>query len=168
MNRLLTYSKQAAVEAAQDSWSAATGALNWLGALSLQVKSLAILAFVTTYYGIFAGFSLARSGQKGCGNDSAKEVLDAIGSVASVIMFIVGGLVVLMFMVGGALIVAGGKSSRVQQGFTFLKNALIGLAIVAAALFIQEFVLKVVGAAFTGDTPGCLEDGRKGISSGVS
>lgn len=165
MNRLLTYTKQAAVEAAQDSWNGASSALNWLNTLSLQVKSLAILAFVTTYYGVFAALGLARSGGGRCTNEAGEGVVEAIGQIAQVIMFIVGALVVLMFMVGGALIVAGGKSSRVQQGFTFLKNALIGLAVVAAAFFIQEFVLKLVAAAVTGDTPGCLESGQSGASN---
>lgn len=168
MNKLLTSSKRLATEAVTDSRAQAASALVWFSSLDMRVKSFALLSFITIYYGVFAGFSWARSGAEGCGNQSAQEVLDAISSVASVIMFFVGGLVVLMFMVGGALIVVGGKSSRVQQGFTFLKNALIGLAIVAVAIFIQEFVLNVVGAAFGTDTPGCLGEGQKAVDGGVS
>jgi len=156
---LLTQSKIAAVEARSDSTGIIAGHVARFQSLSYRMQGFIMTAMFVGYYAMFASFSWAN--RPGCQQEATDRVLALLDSATKFIMAIVGGLAVLAFVIGGALIVAGGTSSRVKMGMTLLKNALIGLGVVAAAGFIQFVVLDLISGATGTDTAGCLEKGNE-------
>ena len=161
MNNLFHYTQKAAIEASYDSQDYISRAGARVREMSRPQKvALSFLALII-YYAIFAAFSHAAACST---NDSGDEVFQFIGTLTKVLSYFIGALALLMFMVGGIMIVVGGTSSRVNQGFKILKNALIGLAVAVSAYAGQEVFIKVIDSAWgTSSNTSCVGNGQSAI-----
>jgi hypothetical protein len=162
MNNLFYYTRKAAIEASTDSQAFVSRAGTRVLSLSAPQKMILALGALALYYALFAAVSWAAAG---CGDSSAKELMDFIGYLTRLLSYAIGALALLMFMVGGIMIVVGGTSSRVNQGFKILKNALIGLGVAVAAFAGQAVFVEIVDAGFPGNnSPACVGEGQDAVS----
>lgn len=81
-------------------------------------------------------------------SDDTKSVVDLVKSVVGWAMLLGGILVVLMYVIAGIeWMTAGGNSSKVSKATNRLKNATIGLGILALAFLIRNVFLDLIGGA---------------------
>lgn len=132
-------------------YSAATKAASLSGRVRLMIAGSAI----ALYYAMFAGYAYA----SGCKSGAASELVDFIDNAANFMMAIGGAGALLMFAVAAFFIITGHKESQVSKGFKMVKNALIGLAILAAGFFIKEVLLQFISGATGGSSGRCVKEG---------
>ena len=129
--------------------------------LDPRAKNALVLGIASLYLLVSTNVALAAS--KGCSSPATTKLVGFIDSAAKFMMALGGAGALLMFAVGAFFIIAGGTGSRVSKGFGMLKNAVIGLVVLAAGFFIQEVVLSFVSGATGDNTPGCINKGSKGV-----
>lgn len=107
--------------------------------------------------------ALAAPGASGsatsCGGDAAKSLAGLIDRAGGALIYLGGAVALFMITLGGFRIIAGHKESAVKDGMKNVKNALIGLAILALGVFIREVVVKgasAIGGEQTSGPVGCL------------
>jgi len=124
---------------------------------SSRKKQVGSLAFAATLYAMYAGTAVA-GGNGACGGSATTSLTGFISSAATFMMAIGGVAALLMFAIGGFLIIVGGSESRVRRGMSMLKNAVIGLVVLASGVFIKTVVLNFVGGATSnnGAASGCV------------
>lgn len=125
--------------------------------LGPRAKSALVLGIAAMYPALFT--AVAWAAPKGCNSGAATKLVGFIDSAAKFMMAIGGAGALLMFAVGAFFIIAGGTGSRVSKGFGMIKNAVIGLVVLAAGFFIKEVVLSFVSGATSSNTPGCVNKG---------
>lgn len=126
--------------------------------ISNRAKVTATLGFTTLSYFVFAPLAAAGTG---CDSSAATKLTGFISNAAAFMMALGGAAALLMFAVGGFFIIVGGSESRVRRGMGMLKNAVIGLVVLAAGIFIKVVVLSFVGGATGGSDKGpkCINTG---------
>lgn len=73
------------------------------------------------------------------------DIPTAIGRLISAALSLTGGIFFIMFLWGGWMwMTAGGGKDKVQKSITTLRNAVIGLVIVAAAYAVTTFVIDTI------------------------
>ena len=98
---------------------------------------------------VCAGIGLASSNGSCPEPTGSKSVTGLIGSVISILSYIIGIAAVIMILVAGfKYITAGGDSNAVGSAKSTLTYAIVGLIIAALAQILVRFVLTR-----TGDTP---------------
>jgi hypothetical protein len=148
--------QEASIAAASDIqasiYSVATKAASLSGRVRLMIAGSAI----ALYYAMFAGYAYAA----GCNTGAASDLVKFIDNAANFMMAIGGAGALLMFAVAAFFIITGHKESQVSKGFKMVKNALIGLAILAAGFFLKEVLLKFIGGATGSNASKCVESGK--------
>lgn len=91
-------------------------------------------------------------GGKGANSGTATGSLTGLIETAANFLIIVGGaLAILMFAIGGFMIMGLGGTKNAKKGFTVVKNALIGLAIMVSGIFIREVILQFIAGGTGGN-----------------
>ena len=121
-----------------------------------------------TFGGLTAFGSAAYAAGTGCGSSAASALQTFIGDAANFAIGIGAGGALLMVAVGALMIIFGHTPQRASMGMKIIKNAVIGLAVLAAGLFLKFIVVDVViGAsgshAPNGTVKSCLNTGGGGI-----
>ncbi|WP_217924687.1 pilin [Miltoncostaea oceani] len=85
----------------------------------------------------------------GCsaGGASTDGLTKLIQQGANFLIIIGGAFAVLMFAIGGFMIMGLGGTRKSKKGMDIVKNALIGLAIMVAGLFVREVLVKFIAGA---------------------
>lgn len=130
-----------------------------LVSLDARLKATLIVALGAALFALNAGFAYAAQ----CGGSNAADTLTKfIDSAATFMMALGGAGALLMFAVGACFIIfGGGQQSRVSRGMGMIKNAVIGLIVLALGAFIKFVVLEFLSGATKGeaDSSGCIENG---------
>ena len=101
----------------------------------------------------------------GCHSTAATSITGFIGDAADFAIYIGAAGALLMLAVGALFIIFGGTPDRVSKGMKIIKNAVIGVAILAVGFFIRYIVVNLVLGA-TGETKSsCLNSGGGGFTS---
>lgn len=96
-----------------------------------------------------AGYDIQASA--GCKTQPGGCIPVIIGNVIGALLGIFGALFLALIMWGGLqFMFAQGDSSKVKAATQTLRNAILGMLIVAASYAIVTFVLQTIGAATTG------------------
>lgn len=102
------------------------------------------------------------AGGKGANSGTATTSLTGLIETAANFLIIVGGaLAILMFAIGGFMIMGLGGTKNAKKGFTVVKNALIGLAIMVSGIFIREVILQFIAGGTGGNNKANCVDGVK-------
>lgn len=109
--------------------------------------------------------------QAGCnaGGSSTDGLTTLIQQAANFLIIVGGALAVLMLAVGGFMIMGlGGTSKHSRKGMTIVKNALIGLAIMVAGVFLREVIVKFIagGTGAGNNSADCLKNDPFGNPNG--
>jgi hypothetical protein len=93
----------------------------------------------------------------------AGAIQSFISSAASFAIGIGAGGALLMLALGALLIIFGGTPDRVSKGMKVIKNAVIGLGLLAAGLFLKfivvTFIFGAVGSKVDASAKSCLGTG---------
>ncbi len=90
---------------------------------------------------------------KPASGDSGTYIPNIIGNIINAVLSIIGVLLLVYLIYAGFLwMTAGGEDKKVEQAKTMIKNAIIGLLIIATSFVIADFVLSVMIGALTGST----------------
>jgi hypothetical protein len=121
--------------------------------LSLAVGVLLTPLFVT---------APALAAGNGCTSSAARQLFGFLNAAAQFVIGIAGVGSLLMFAIGAAFIIMGGTPEKVSKGMKIVKNAIIGLGILVAAVFIKTVVLAFVEGATGVKGSSCIKrgDGR--------
>jgi hypothetical protein len=83
-------------------------------------------------------------------------VLQTFAGIATLILGITGSAALLMFVYGGfVLLSSGGESSKVTEGKTILRNAIIGILIIFTSGYIVQYGMQQLQSKAGGDTSKC-------------
>jgi hypothetical protein len=148
--------QEASVAAASDMQSSIYAFAIKVASLSGRVRLMIAGSAMALYYTLFAGYAYAA----GCKSGAASDLVDFIDNAANFMMAIGGAGALLMFAVAAFFIITGHKESQVSKGFKMVKNALIGLAILAAGFFLKEVLLKFISGATSTRSSKCVEEGK--------
>lgn len=88
---------------------------------------------------------------KNSGTGATSSLTSLIETAANFLIIIGGALAILMFAIGGFMIMGLGGTKNAKKGFTVVKNALIGLAIMVSGIFIRTVILNFIDGG-TGGT----------------
>ena len=114
-------------------------------------------------YGAVAAHAAGAVAGAGCGasNSSFSAISGFINTAADFAIGIGGVGATLMLAVGAILIIFGGTPSRVRKCMEIIKNAAIGIGVLASGLFIKFVVVNLVQGATSGQssTNPCLSQG---------
>jgi hypothetical protein len=93
------------------------------------------------------------AGGAGLGSSQGVTLESVIGSLISAVLSLVG-IILLCYLIYGGFrwMTAGGDAKGVSEAQAIIKNAVIGIIIIAAAYFIADFVLRMLANA-TSATP---------------
>jgi len=121
-----------------------------------------------TFGGLMAFGTSAYAAGAGCSSSAATALQTFIGDAANFAIGIGAGGALLMVAVGALFIIFGHTPQRASMGMKIIKNAVIGLAVLAAGLFLKFIILDVViGAAGSNGpsstTTNCLKTGGGNI-----
>jgi hypothetical protein len=139
--------RQATREGASDAMALQAKAAVRIASLDSRAKTALVAALTASVFALNAGFALAASA---CGGNAADTLTKFIGSAATFMMALGGAGALLMFAVGACFIIFGGTQDRVRRGMTMIKNAVIGLVVLAVGAFIKFIVLAFLDGATTG------------------
>lgn len=83
------------------------------------------------------------AGTTGCGADTGRSVPELVGSIISILMYVVGAISVIMIIIGGVrYVLSNGDSNGVQGAKNTILYALVGLVIAIFAQVIVAFVIN--------------------------
>lgn len=94
---------------------------------------------------------------------AADKLVKFIKQAAQFMIYLGGAAALLMFSVGAVFIIAGGNPQRVNKGMKMIHNAVIGLVILVAGVFIATIIDLFVNSATGGQTNDTCA--KKSISS---
>lgn len=84
------------------------------------------------------------------GYTGTKTLTEVIGNVIKIVLTLVGIITVIIIVYAGSLwMTAGGNEDQVKKAKQWLKNAVIGLALILAAYAIADFAVSYLFAATT-------------------
>lgn len=129
-----------------------------VASMSPRAKAGVTAALAAAVFALNSGYAWAVQ----CGGSNAAETLTKFISSAATFMIALGGAgALLMFAVGACFIIFGGTPSRVSKGMGMIKNAVIGLAILALGAFIKFVVLEFLSGATKNrsENSGCIKNG---------
>jgi len=137
-----------------------------VGATTRLERGLMLLG--GTFGGLMALGGSAYAAGSGCSSSAATSLQTFIGDAANFAIGIGAGGALLMVAVGALFIIFGHTPQRASMGMKIIKNAVIGLAVLAAGLFLKFIVLDVVIGASGSNGPGsstvnCLKTGGGNI-----
>ena len=131
---------------------------NW----SKKTKEAILAAFIIGGLAVNSTIAFAAGGD--CGGEAGTRLAEFIGKLASFLMLLGGALALLMFAVGALYIIAGSKQSNVSKGMGFIKNAAIGVGVLALGGLIK-FLVTNLAEGGGGDKANlkCINDSDKGF-----
>lgn len=126
----------------------------------ILIKSISAFILSVSPVGVFASAFSNAATQVGnlsasAGMSSNRSLIAILGSVIGITFSFLGILLLGYMLYAGFLwMTSGGNDEKAEKARTMIKNAVIGLVIIASAFAISEFVLTYVGTAVTGQDPG--------------
>lgn len=131
-----------------------------------MVQAIVLMAAVSTAAPVFAqGFNANQTGlteaAKGAGYDINQTCVNAaggcipqlLGQVVSGLLGVVGALFLILILYGGVqYMTAGGDKAKVEKATMTIRNAILGLLVIAASYAITTFVFQSLGGATSGVT----------------
>lgn len=100
--------------------------------------NLAAVLWATAYS---ATYTYAATTGTGCDNAGSSNIQTLLERAAQFLIAIGGALALVMFVVGALFIMSGHK---VEKGYKFIKNTVIGLFLLAGGVFIKVVVANLV------------------------
>jgi hypothetical protein len=117
---------------------------NKAGIFVLSMISFFSLSAQFVYADSFFSAFAKKTGLK-TSNDPETALIQTAGTIINTLLGLMGILFTLLLIYGGYLwMTAQGDEGRVTKGKDVIKNAVIGLAIVAAAMSISTFVINAI------------------------
>ena len=115
----------------------------------VRAQTLAIRRRSILIAGVLAGMLFASSpvlAATSCGSTAkgASQILNLMSFIAEALVGIGGVTFLLMVALGGCLIIFGVTPRRVYKGHEMIKQAMIGLAIIAVGLVIKVVLIDIV------------------------